>query len=66
MTVTALVASGQVAQIPFHLNRAMDSGLTASEAGEVLTHVAFYAGWPCCFSAAPVFKDVIEKRPRQE
>lgn len=53
VTVTALVASGQVAQVPFHLNRAMDSGLTASEAGEVLTHVAFYAGWPCCFSAAP-------------
>ena len=66
VTVTALVASGQVAQVPFHLNRAMDSGLTASEAGEVLTHVAFYAGWPCCFSAAPVFKEVIEKRPKQE
>ena len=66
VTVTALVASGQVAQIPFHLNRAMDKGLTASEAGEVLTHVALDAGWPCCFSAAPVFKDVIEKRPRQE
>jgi 4-carboxymuconolactone decarboxylase len=44
----------------------MDSGLTASEAIEVLTHVALYAGWPCCFSATPVFKEVIEKRPKQE
>ncbi len=62
VTVTALIASGQVAQIPYHLNKAMDNGLTAIEAGEVITHVAFYAGWPTCFSAAPVFKDVIEKR----
>ncbi len=44
----------------------MDSGLTATEAGQVLTHVAFYAGWLCCFSAAPVFKDVIEKHPKRE
>ncbi len=65
VTVAALVASGQVAHVTFHLNRAMDSGLTASEAGEVLTHLAFYAGWPCCFSAAPVFKEVIEKRRKE-
>lgn len=62
-TVTALIASGQIAQIPYHPNKAMDTGLTATEAGEIVTHVAFYAGWPTCFDAAPVFKDVIEKRP---
>jgi 4-carboxymuconolactone decarboxylase len=42
----------------------MDNGLKANEAGEMLGHLAFYAGWPHAFSAAPVFKDVIEKRPR--
>jgi len=57
-------ATGQVAQITYHLNRAMDNGLTGEEAGEVLGHLAFYAGWPNAFSAAPVVKDVIEKRPR--
>jgi 4-carboxymuconolactone decarboxylase len=45
-TVSALVASGQVAQIPYHLNRAMNNGLTATEMGEALTQLAFYAGWP--------------------
>jgi 4-carboxymuconolactone decarboxylase len=63
VTVSALVASGQVAQVTYHLNRAMDNGLTEKEAGEMLTQLAFYAGWPIVFSAMPVFKDVFAKRP---
>ena len=62
VTVTALVASGQTAQITYHLNRAMDNGLTEKQAGEMLTQLAFYAGWPNVFSALPVFKEVFEKR----
>ncbi len=65
VTVSALVASGQVAQIPYHLNRAMDNGLTKEEASEALTQLAFYAGWPNVFSALPVAKDVFEKRPKK-
>jgi 4-carboxymuconolactone decarboxylase len=64
VTVSALIASGQVPQIPFHLNRAMDNGLTRAEASEVLTHLAFYAGWPNAFSAVPVVREVFEKRGR--
>jgi 4-carboxymuconolactone decarboxylase len=64
VTVTALIANGHVAQVPFHLNRAMDNGLTKDEAGELIAHVAFYAGWPTAFSAVPVAKDVFEKRGR--
>jgi 4-carboxymuconolactone decarboxylase len=63
VTVSALVASGQVAQIPYHLNRAMDNGLTQSQAAEVITHLAFYVGWPNAMSALPVAKEVFEKRP---
>jgi 4-carboxymuconolactone decarboxylase len=62
VTVSALIAAGQLGQIPYHLNRAMDNGLTEAQAGEVVTHLAFYAGWPCAFSAMPVVKDVIDKR----
>lgn len=62
VTVSALVAAGQVAQIPFHLNRAMDNGLTKAQASEVLTHLAFYAGWPNAMSAVPVVKSVFEAR----
>ena len=63
VTVSALIATGQVAQIPYHLNRAMDHGLTKAQTSEVLTHLAFYAGWPNVFSALPVVNDVFEKRP---
>jgi hypothetical protein len=63
VTVSALVATGQIAQITY-LNRAMDNGLTQEQAGEVVTHLAFYAGWPNAFSALPVVKEVLEKRPR--
>ena len=63
VTVSALVASGQVAQMAYHLNRAMDNGLTRAEASEVFTQLAFYAGWPNVFSALPVAKEVFEKRP---
>jgi 4-carboxymuconolactone decarboxylase len=61
VTVSALIAAGQVAQVPYHLNRAMDNGLTQAQASEALTHLAFYAGWPNVFSALPVAKDVFEK-----
>lgn len=64
VTVSALIAAGQVAQIPYHLNRAMDHGLTRAQASEVLTQLAFYAGWPNVFSALPIVKSVFESRPK--
>jgi 4-carboxymuconolactone decarboxylase len=64
VTVSALIASGQVEQVPYHLNRAMDNGLTQEQASEALTQLAFYAGWPNVFSALPVAKGVFEKRPK--
>lgn len=62
VTVSALVSAGQVEQIPYHLNRAMDNGLTRAEASEAISHLAYYAGWPNAFSAAPVARSVFEKR----
>lgn len=62
VTVSALIAAGQSAQIGYHLNRAMDNGLTAEEAGEVVAHAAFYAGWPNVFSAVAVVSEVLRAR----
>lgn len=62
VTVSSLIALGQVAQMSFHLNRAMDNGLTRVQAGEVIAHIAFYAGWPNAFSAVPVAREVFERR----
>ena len=62
VTVSALVASGQVAQLTGHVNIGMNNGLTQAEIAEALTHLAFYVGWPNVFSAMPVAKDAFEKR----
>jgi 4-carboxymuconolactone decarboxylase len=62
VTIASLIAQGQAAQLPFHLNRAMDNGLTKTEASEVLTHLAFYVGWPKAMSAVPAFREVFESR----
>lgn len=64
VTVSALIANGQVAQMPYHLNRAMDHGLTQAQAGEVIAHLAFYVGWPNAFSALPVAREVFETRSK--
>jgi hypothetical protein len=72
VTVSALVASGQAAQVTYHLNRAMESGLTKAEASEVLTQLAFYAGGRTCSlrfqspkqsSKTAVSDDIVGERP---
>ena len=49
VTITSLMANGQVAQLPGHLNRSLDNGLTQEQAGEVITQIAGYAGGPVRF-----------------
>lgn len=64
VTISSLVASGQVAQLNGHIPIGMSNGLTQGEIAEALTHLTFYVGWPNVFSAMPVAKDVFDKRPR--
>jgi 4-carboxymuconolactone decarboxylase len=61
-TVAALVAAAHFPQVSFHLNKAMENGMTEVEAAEVITHLAFYAGWPNAMSSVAVAKAVFEKR----
>ncbi len=65
VTVSSLMAAGHVAQITFHLNKAMDNGLTQEQAGEIIAQVAFYAGWPNAFSAVPIVGEVLKSRDQQ-
>lgn len=51
-TVVALTANGNADQLGFHLQRGIQNGLTREELGEVMGHLAFYAGWPKAFSGA--------------
>lgn len=51
ITVAALIALCRSEQLPFHLAKALDNGISPQELGEVVTHLAFYAGWPAAASA---------------
>jgi 4-carboxymuconolactone decarboxylase len=51
VTCAALVALGKTEQMGFHFPRAIENGVTADELVEMITHMAFYAGWPNAMSA---------------
>lgn len=55
-TVATLIALNRTEQLPFHFARARDNGLDDDELIELVTHLAFYAGWPCAFSAIGVLR----------
>ncbi len=58
ITVAALIANGNTEQLPGHLRRAKENGLTEAELAEVIIHLAFYAGWPRAMSAVRVAREV--------
>ncbi len=51
ITVAALVALYRTNELPFHLKRALKNGVTWDELIELITHLAFYSGWPTAFTA---------------
>ena len=61
ITVATLVALYRNEQLPGHLRRAIDNGLTEDELIEAITHLAFYAGWPTAMSAIVTAKNLFEQ-----
>ncbi|WP_421670888.1 carboxymuconolactone decarboxylase family protein [Rahnella sp. EDr1-12] len=55
ITVAALIALNRSEQLPFHLDLAVKNGVGHAELAEVITHLAFYAGWPAAASALTRF-----------
>ncbi len=62
VTVAALIAMYRGDQLPVHLERALANGVTREEIGEVITHLAFYAGWPAAMTAGRVARQVFDKQ----
>jgi len=54
VTVTSLVSLYRTNELPFHLKRALENGVTRDELVEAITHLAFYAGWPTASSAIAI------------
>jgi 4-carboxymuconolactone decarboxylase len=61
ITVAALIALNRPDQLQFHLRRALENGLKREELIEVITHLAFYSGWPNAMTAVMTAKEVFSK-----
>jgi 4-carboxymuconolactone decarboxylase len=64
ITVAALVAMYRGDQLTGHLERALANGVTREEIGELITHLAFYAGWPTAMTAGRIAKKVFDEAAR--
>jgi 4-carboxymuconolactone decarboxylase len=62
ITCAALVATGKTEQMNFHFPRAIENGVTQEELVELITHLAFYAGWPNAMSAVARAKELLAKK----
>jgi 4-carboxymuconolactone decarboxylase len=61
ITVATLVALYRTNELPFHLKRALENGVSRDELVELITHLAFYAGWPTASSAVTSARRVFEE-----
>jgi 4-carboxymuconolactone decarboxylase len=64
ITVATLVALYRTNELPFHLKRALENGVTKDELTELITHLAFYAGWPPASTAVAVARQVFAEAAR--
>jgi 4-carboxymuconolactone decarboxylase len=61
ITCAALVATGKTEQMNFHFPRAIENGVRHDELIEMITHMAFYVGWPSAMSAVAKVKELLGK-----
>lgn len=61
VTVAALIALNRPDQLRFHLGRAVENGVKEQELIEVITHLAFYAGWPSAMTAIMMAKELFSQ-----
>jgi 4-carboxymuconolactone decarboxylase len=61
ITVATLIALYRTSELPFHLKRALENGVSREELVEVITHLAFYSGWPTANSAVAIARRVFEE-----
>lgn len=61
ITVVVLITTGHYDNsLKYHMNNAKNNGITMSQMVEIITHLAFYAGWPKAWSAFPIMREVYE------
>ena len=51
----------RINEMPFHIKKALENGVTKEEIVEAVTQIAFYAGWPPAMTALPILKQTLEE-----
>src|SRR3954447_25832054 len=62
VTLAALIARNQTIELDHYLDLVLDNGVQPREISEIITHLAFYAGWANAMSAVAVAKEVFARR----
>ncbi len=65
VTVASLISLYRVNELPFHLGKALENGVTRDEIIEMVTHLAFYSGWPTASSALAIIRKAFEQADAQ-
>ena len=60
VTITSLISLYRINELPFHLKRSLENGVTRDEIIETITHLAFYAGWPPAMTALQIAKSALD------
>jgi 4-carboxymuconolactone decarboxylase len=60
VTITCLISLYRTNEMPFHLKRALENGVTKDEIVATVTHLAFYSGWPPAMTALQIARKVFE------
>src|SRR5271167_3318022 len=61
ITVASLIALYRGNELPFHLKKALENGVSREEIIETITHLAFYSGWPTASTAIAIARQVFEE-----
>jgi 4-carboxymuconolactone decarboxylase len=60
VTITSLISLYRINELPFHLKKAVENGITKDEIIETITHLAFYAGWPPAMTALQIVRKELD------
>lgn len=66
VTVAVLIAGYRQNELPFHMKKAIENGVTRDEIIEMITHLAFYSGWPTASTALTTARQVFAAAPQFE
>ncbi|MEX6494620.1 carboxymuconolactone decarboxylase family protein [Fusobacterium animalis] len=58
VTISALISGGNIEQLSYYLEKGKENGITKEEISEIITHIAFYVGWPKAWSAFNKAKEI--------